>query len=47
VFGPDAEFQRRLRDDATLTRALTVVRGAKTQRELLQRAANQTPAKRS
>jgi len=43
VFGPDAEFQRRVRDDATLTRALTIVRGATTQRDLLQRAANQSP----
>ena len=47
VFGPDAEFQRRLRDDSTLNRALSIVRGATTQRELLQRAANQTPPKRS
>jgi hypothetical protein len=47
VFGPDAEFQRRLHDDATLGRALTIVHGATTQRELLQRAANQPPPKRS
>lgn len=47
VFGPDAEFQRRVRDDATLTRALTIVRGATTQQELLQRAANQPKPKRS
>ena len=47
VFGPDAEFQRRLRDDSTLARAVTIVRGATTQRELLQRAANPTPPKRS
>jgi carboxyl-terminal processing protease len=47
VFGPDAEFQRRLRDDSTLSRAVAIVRGATTPRELLQRAANQTPAKRS
>jgi carboxyl-terminal processing protease len=46
VFGPDAEFQRRLRDDATLNRALSVVRGATTQRELLQRAASQSAKKR-
>ena len=43
VFGSDAEFQRRLHDDATLRRALTIVRGATTQRELLQRAASQPP----
>ena len=47
VFGADAEFQRRLRDDSTLARALTIVRGATTQRELLQRGANKPPAKRS
>jgi hypothetical protein len=47
VFGPDAEFQRRVRDDATLTRALTIVRGATTQQELLQRAASQPKPKRS
>jgi len=47
VFGPDAEFQRRLHDDSTLARALSIVRGATTQRELLQRAANQPPPKRS
>jgi carboxyl-terminal processing protease len=46
VFGADAEFQRRLRDDATLARALSIVRGATTQRELLQRAANQPAPKR-
>jgi carboxyl-terminal processing protease len=46
VFGPDAEFQRRQRDDATLSRALTIVRGATTQSELLKRAANQPPTKR-
>ena len=47
VFGSDAEFQRRLHDDATLTRALSIVRGATTQRELLQRAANQPTSKKS
>jgi len=47
VFGPDAEFQRRQRDDATLARALTIVRGATTQSELLKRAANQPPPKRA
>jgi hypothetical protein len=47
VFGPDAEFQRRLRDDATLARTVSIVRGATTQRELLQRAANQPAPKRS
>ena len=47
VFGSDAEFQRRLRDDATLARALAIVRGATTQRELFQRAANQPSTKRS
>jgi carboxyl-terminal processing protease len=47
VFGPDAEFQRRQRDDATLLRALTIVRGATTQSELLKRAANQPPPKRA
>jgi carboxyl-terminal processing protease len=46
VFGPDAEFQRRQRDDTTLSRALTIVRGATTQSELLKRAASQPPAKR-
>jgi carboxyl-terminal processing protease len=47
VFGPDAEFQRRLRDDSTLARALSIVRGATTQRELLQRASGQRAAKKS
>jgi len=47
VFGSDAEFQRRLRDDSTLARALSIVRGATTQRDLLQRAASQPPPKRS
>jgi hypothetical protein len=44
VFGSDAEFQRRMRDDATLSRALAIVRGATSQRELLQRASNQPAA---
>jgi carboxyl-terminal processing protease len=45
VFGSDAEFQRRLRDDATLARALTIVRGATTQQELLKRSDRQPSPK--
>lgn len=47
VFGADAEFNRRLRDDATLARTLTIIRGATTQRELFERASNQPSTKRS
>src|SRR5262249_29301933 len=39
VFGTEAEFTRKLRDDAMVSRALQLVGGAKTPRELIERAA--------
>jgi carboxyl-terminal processing protease len=39
AFGPEAEFQRRLRDDRTIAVALELAAGAPTQAELLRRAA--------
>ncbi|MGH7619316.1 MAG: hypothetical protein ACREPM_19030, partial [Gemmatimonadaceae bacterium] len=39
VFGPDAEFARKLRDDAMMARALQLVAGARTPSELISRAA--------
>jgi carboxyl-terminal processing protease len=38
VFGPRAQFARALHDDSTLARAETLLRGASTQKELLERA---------
>jgi carboxyl-terminal processing protease len=39
AFGPDAQFWRVLRDDRVLATALDLARGARTQHELLARAA--------
>jgi carboxyl-terminal processing protease len=40
VFGTEAEFTRKLRDDVTLARTLQLVAGAKTPRDLIDRAAS-------
>ncbi|HXY29957.1 MAG TPA: S41 family peptidase [Gemmatimonadaceae bacterium] len=45
VFGPDAEFQRELRDDRVIESALQLTAGAATQRELLARAASRRAEK--
>ncbi len=39
VFGPQAEFARNLREDATMQRALSLLHGVRTQAELLDRVA--------
>ena len=39
VFGPEAEFARKLRDDAVMSRAVQLVIGAKSPRDLIDRAA--------
>jgi carboxyl-terminal processing protease len=44
AFGPEAEFQRRLRDDRTIAAALDLAAGAPTQAELLRRAASRQDA---
>jgi carboxyl-terminal processing protease len=46
VFGPDAEFRRRVRDDRVITVALELADSAHTQRELLARAAKLRADKR-
>jgi carboxyl-terminal processing protease len=43
VFGEAAEYSRRLRDDAAVTRASELIGGATTQQELLRRAASTKP----
>jgi carboxyl-terminal processing protease len=40
VFGPEAEFSRKLRDDAVMSRAVQLVIGAKSPRDLIDRAAS-------
>jgi carboxyl-terminal processing protease len=43
-FGENAQFERRLRNDATMAAALQLLSGAATQRELLDRASRMKPA---
>jgi carboxyl-terminal processing protease len=46
VFGPEAEFQQRMRHDAVVKTALDLARGAESQRDLLARAATRRAANR-
>ncbi|HJU90590.1 MAG TPA: S41 family peptidase [Gemmatimonadaceae bacterium] len=46
VFGPEAEFQRQVKNDRVIATALSLAARANTQKELLARAAEQRAAKR-